>query len=166
MVCGEKLSERSARPLPQGGGANRIGAAFCSNYGSPLQGSPPTLAKSRGTPSGAPYTPRAHTYDTPTAFSYDDDVNYHKRREIDRTKTGLLLLIVGLLVGPVPFIGIIGGILEIIGAILVILGRNAFGKPHSNYAIWSVERESPMRLRLCFLFPPRLSCPRAWSWQR
>ncbi len=77
-----------------------------------------------------PYTPR------PYGYPFDHD--YQKRTQTDRTKTGLLLLIIGLLVGPVPLVGIIGGILEILGAILVVLGRNAFGKPHSNYAIWSV----------------------------
>lgn len=35
----------------------------------------------------------------------------------------------------IPIIGLLGRILAIIGAILVILGRDAFGKPHSDY-VW------------------------------
>ena len=61
-----------------------------------------------------------------------------KRRElqtqIDRTKTGLLLLVIGLIIGSLPFVSFIGGLLNIIGAILVILGRNAFGPQHSRNA--------------------------------
>ncbi len=57
---------------------------------------------------------------------------------MSRTRTGLLLIIIGVLIGPVPFVGLVGGILAFVGAILVILGREAVGKPHSNYTIRSV----------------------------
>ncbi len=49
-----------------------------------------------------------------------------------------MLLTVGVVLGPLPFINYLGAILAIIGAVLVILGREAFGKPHSTYAIWSI----------------------------
>ena len=45
---------------------------------------------------------------------------------------------IGTLLGPVPLITFIGGILSLIGAILVILGRKAFGPEHSRNAIWSI----------------------------
>jgi len=45
---------------------------------------------------------------------------------------------IGTLLGPVPLITLIGGILSLIGAILVILGRKAFGPEHSRNAIWSI----------------------------
>jgi len=50
----------------------------------------------------------------------------------------LLLLIIGVLLRPVPFIGGIGTLLIFIGAILVILGREAFGSDHSRNTIWSI----------------------------
>lgn len=61
-----------------------------------------------------------------------------KARQIDKTKTGLLLLIIGTLISPIPYIQIIGGILDIVGAILVIVGRNAFGTVHARNTIWSI----------------------------
>jgi len=42
------------------------------------------------------------------------------------------------LLSSIPYIGTIGGLLALVGAILVILGRQAFGKLHTNYAIWSI----------------------------
>src|SRR5215470_15878766 len=43
------------------------------------------------------------------------------------TDRGLLLLAIGLVIGPIPLIGILGLILALIGAIFVMVGRNAFG---------------------------------------
>ncbi len=56
---------------------------------------------------------------------------------------GLLLTLVGIVIGVIPFIGIIGVILAIIGVILIILGRHAFGGRHSTFvrasiALWFV----------------------------
>ncbi len=48
------------------------------------------------------------------------------------------MLIIGTLLGPVPYIQFVGGILALIGAILVILGRHAFGAKHARNAIWSI----------------------------
>jgi hypothetical protein len=57
---------------------------------------------------------------------------------ISRTKTGLLLIIVGLILGPIPYVTYIGTISAIIGGIMVILGRNNFPGRHSNFVISSV----------------------------
>ncbi len=57
---------------------------------------------------------------------------------IDRTKTGLLLLLIGVIVGIIPIIGIVGLVLAVVGTILVILGRRAFGDKHSTYVLVSV----------------------------
>jgi hypothetical protein len=65
-------------------------------------------------------------------------VAHDRTQGISRTKTGLLLLIIGLLIGPIPFVGIIGGILVLVGAILVIIGRRPFGPAHSRNTIRSV----------------------------
>ena len=61
-----------------------------------------------------------------------------RKTNIDRTKTGLLLVIAGILLGPIPYVTYIGLILAIIGVIIVIIGRDPFGSSHSNYVIFSV----------------------------
>jgi len=61
-----------------------------------------------------------------------------RRNQIGRTKTGVLLLLVGTLIGWLPFIGIVGSILVLVGAILVILGRKAFGATHSRNVVLSI----------------------------
>jgi len=77
----------------------------------------------------------------PYAGPYPGYPNYadvERTKQIDHTKTGLLLLAIGFLIGWVPIIGGIGIILGFIGAILVILGRAAFGARHSTFVILSV----------------------------
>jgi len=59
-------------------------------------------------------------------------------KKISQTMTGLLLLIIGLLLSWIPYILYIGGILELIGVILVIIGREAFGVRHGKYVIYAV----------------------------
>jgi hypothetical protein len=60
---------------------------------------------------------------------------YKQKGKIDNTKTGLLLLIIGLALSWIPFIGLIGGLIALIGALLVILGREAFGREHARNTI-------------------------------
>jgi len=61
-----------------------------------------------------------------------------RQKQIGRTKTGLLLLLIGFLMGWLPRIGIIGGLLILVGAILVILGRKAFGSTHARNVMISL----------------------------
>lgn len=63
---------------------------------------------------------------------------YEMVKWIDRTKAGLLILLIGVIVGVIPIIGIFGLIIAIVGTILVILGRRAFGDKHSTYVLLSV----------------------------
>ncbi len=58
-------------------------------------------------------------------------IDYVTEREISRTKTGVGLLAVGAALGWIPVIGFLGGLLSLVGAILVILGRDAFGEKHA-----------------------------------
>src|SRR5881396_2304635 len=51
------------------------------------------------------------------------------------TDRGLLLLAMGLLLGPIPVIGLLGLVLAFVGAILIIIGREAFGERHSRYVL-------------------------------
>jgi len=61
-----------------------------------------------------------------------------RQKRIDRTRTGILLLLIGSLIGWIPIIQILGSLLLVIGAILVILGRKAFGPTHSRFVIISI----------------------------
>lgn len=63
---------------------------------------------------------------------------YERTKQIDRTKTGIFLLLIGTLLSWIPIILIIGYILLLVGAILVILGRKAFGPTHSRNVIISI----------------------------
>ncbi len=58
------------------------------------------------------------------------EMSYERRRAIDRTKTGVALLAIGAALGWIPVVSLLGGLLILIGAILVILGREAFGAAH------------------------------------
>src|SRR6266571_1561417 len=51
------------------------------------------------------------------------------------TDRGLLLLAMGLFLGPIPVIGLLGVVLAFVGAIFVITGREAFGERHSKYVL-------------------------------
>ncbi len=73
------------------------------------------------TPTAAPPVP------TPEDFA--------RQQQIDRTKTGLLLLFIGVLLSWVPYVSFVGGIIFLVGAILLILGRKAFGPAHSRYVL-------------------------------
>jgi hypothetical protein len=87
----------------------------------------------------APFTSPSTLFQPVPQYNYAAAIAAQDReRQIDRTKTGLLLLIIGTLISPIPYIQIIGGILDIIGAILVIVGRNAFGTLHARNTIWSI----------------------------
>jgi hypothetical protein len=60
---------------------------------------------------------------------------YQRIGRVDNTKTGLLLMIIGLSISWIPFIGGIGGLVAIIGGLLVIIARDAFGREHARNAI-------------------------------
>src|SRR5881296_1093241 len=103
---------------------------FCTNCGSPLSagtspsGAPPMYAAPGAYPGAMPGLPSA----------WDSE----RRKQIDRTKTGLLLLLIGGLISWIPIIGLLGGVLLLIGAILVILGRKAFGSTHARNVVLAI----------------------------
>src|SRR5881396_1254279 len=110
---------------PRCGAANSPGTMFCVNCGSALS------AGAGGPPGAAPMYPGAMP-GLPSAWDAE------RRKQIDRTKTGVLLLLIGTLIGWLPYIGVIGFILIFVGAILVILGRKAFGAAHSRNVFLSI----------------------------
>lgn len=78
--------------------------------------------------------PPPHPYYAYTAAYWENQ----RAGRIDNTKTGLLLLMIGLLIVWIPFIGAVGGIIALVGALLVILGREAFGQEHARNVILSI----------------------------
>lgn len=65
-------------------------------------------------------------------------MDYERTKRIDRTKTGVLLLLIGTLLSWIPGIGFVGDVLILVGAILVILGRKAFGAAHARNVVISI----------------------------
>ncbi len=124
------------------GFTNQPGFQFCTNCGSTLGASPPMPAAppafgappAYGTPPmyGPPTAPVPYAYGPPPW-------EMERRKKIDRTKTGILLLLIGTLLAWIPVIlNLIGGLLQLIGAILVISGRKAFGPAHSRNVVVSI----------------------------
>ena len=112
-------------------------ASVCVDCGASLA---PSSASSQQGPGSVPPAPGVPPPLAPNPY-HDYAVSYFevdRRRKIDRTKTGLLLLVIGFFLGWVPFVGVIGSILEIIGALMVIIGRHAFGQAHARNALWSL----------------------------
>jgi MFS family permease len=105
---------------------NQPGYQFCSNCGAPLG-------------AAAAAAPPAYPYSVPPGYTpYGPSVDYERNRQVDRTKTGALLLLIGTLLSWIPLIQFVGYLLIFIGVILVILGRKAFGPAHSRNVVVSI----------------------------
>ena len=103
---------------------NSEGSKFCHKCGSPL---------------AAPGSPGSLFGQSGSAYDYAAMMAAQRRvSDVDHTKNGLLLLMIGILLGPIPYLQYIGGILVVVGAIFVIVGRNAFGADHSRNTVWSI----------------------------
>ena len=63
-------------------------------------------------------------------YEYSEPPEVQRRKEIIRTETGVLLLVVGILASWIPFVGAVGLAITFVGALLVIFGRRAFGPIH------------------------------------
>ncbi|OGS49171.1 MAG: hypothetical protein A3K68_03235 [Euryarchaeota archaeon RBG_16_68_13] len=120
------------------GFANQPGYAFCTNCGGPLAAGPAPA----GAPPVAPGAPGP--YGVPPYGYYPPPAAFDRTKQIGRTKTGILLLLIGTLMAWVPagivaaFVTIVGLLLMFVGAILVILGRKAFGPTHSRNVVLSL----------------------------
>lgn len=71
------------------------------------------------------------------AYPYQDQHGTDDR-DIERTKHGTILLIVTLLISWIPYVKDLGILFGLIGTILIILGRGAFGERHASFVIYSV----------------------------
>lgn len=111
------------------GFSNQPSSAFCEKCGN-------SLAPGAMSPAGATAPPY---WGPPSGGSpYGYMAGMETSRQIDRTKLGVLLLLIGALIGWIPYVNIIAFILFLIGAIMVILGRRAFGPDHSRNVVLSV----------------------------
>lgn len=119
---------------PKCGTNNPATARYCSLCGNLLA---PVPAAQTVTPSPMPSVSGTTA---PSAY-YGYVASYYETARataIDRTKTGLLLLVIGFVISWIPIIGAVGVILELVGAILVILGRHTFGPEHARNVLLSI----------------------------
>jgi len=136
---------------PRCGFGNQAGWTFCTNCGGPLSAPaapPPAWPPGYGAPPPAPpaYPPAYPLTATYPAYPAYPPYAYgpppweaERRKQIDRTKSGILLLLIGALLSWLPYgIGGIGGFFTLIGAILVIIGRKAFGTMHGRNVVVSI----------------------------
>jgi len=116
------------------GANNPATARYCSLCGNLLA---PVPTGQTVTPSPMPSVP---VTPAPSAYYGYLSTYYETARAnaIDRTKTGLLLLIIGFVISWIPIVGAVGVILELVGAILVILGRHTFGPDHARNVLLSI----------------------------
>ena len=118
---------------PKCGFANQPGWTYCTNCGSPV---PPSAAPPAGAPPAIPAYPVYPGY-APYAYG-PPPWEAERRKQIERTKVGVLLLLFGALISWIPLIGAVGGLLTLIGAIFVIVGRKAFGTVHRRNVVISI----------------------------
>lgn len=118
---------------PKCGYANRADAKFCGGCAVPLTqpGVYPALPRVTGKPIGTAGLERPSWWSSTKEDTKDFTA-------IGRTQNGILLLAVSLILGPIPYLMYLGFVLGLVGAILVILGRKAFGQHHSNLVKFSV----------------------------
>jgi ribosomal protein L37E len=129
-TCGRATAQIQPGTCPKCGAGKVQGHNYCPSCGFPLT---PILRASeslRQTTAGSGYS------QVPPAYQRDRD--FQEMMAIGRTKNGLLLLAVSGLLAPIPILNYIGGILAIVGAVLMILGRGAFGDAHSRNVVLSV----------------------------
>ncbi|HKW43574.1 MAG TPA: zinc ribbon domain-containing protein, partial [Thermoplasmata archaeon] len=127
---------------PKCGFTNQSGWTFCTNCGNPLapsgavgwatssSPSPPPSVPAQPPPAypGYPAYPTYPAYPGVPPYGYGPPPwEVERQKQIRHTKSGVLLLLIGALVSWLPYVGFIGSFCTLIGAILVILGRKAFG---------------------------------------
>ena len=81
-----------------------------------------------------PVTPVPSAYYGYVASYYETAI----ANAIERTKTGLLLLVIGFVISWIPIVGAVGVILGLVGAVLVIWGRHPFRPDHSRNLLLSI----------------------------
>lgn len=128
--------EQGGQPTGQAG----IACRYCGSMNEPSFVFCSSCGKRRMTDTG-PYASTATVQAPEPSSSAPQRDSFHysfTAKEIDRTKTGVTLLIVAVLLLWIPYIQYLGDLLAIIGGILIILGRDAFGSKHSRNVILTI----------------------------
>ena len=117
---------------PKCGNENPTSARFCTNCGNALEAKvrPPS-----NVPLQIPVYPGSFS-----ARSVDHAIarmEPKKSSSLFRTKTGLGLILLGIILGPIPSFALYAGLFLIAGVVLVFFGRRAFGEKHQRYVSWS-----------------------------
>jgi len=80
---------------------------------------------------------RVHSHFLPSTDHALAGLDAEKLTGVNRTRTGLFLVFVGILVEVIPAVALYGGLSLIAGAVLIFIGRKALGAKHQRYASWS-----------------------------
>ena len=122
------------------GAPNEANAVYCTKCGATLtSGLPPPAPSTPPPPAWAPPGYAAPGYPAaPSPYPAWDYGGMERQKQVDRTKKGVLLLLIGSAIGWLPVIGLLGGLLILVGAIFVILGRKAFGPAHRRNVVISI----------------------------
>jgi hypothetical protein len=102
-----------------------VGQNFCSKCAGRLT-TPGPIKSALGTKVGGP-NPSFERQSAPTDFA--------RRQDIDKTQTGLILLIIGVVLASVPYSNNVGQTLIVLGIVFAALGRSVFGYGHSRFVI-------------------------------
>jgi hypothetical protein len=127
------------------GAPNEANALYCAKCGSVLRAGVPPLPPPAAPPPyygppayGPPgYAPRGYP-SYPAPYPTFDYAALDRQKQIDRTKWGILLLAIGALLLWIPLVNAVAGFISLIGVILGILGRKAFGDRHAKFVVISV----------------------------
>ncbi|HTT35203.1 MAG TPA: zinc ribbon domain-containing protein [Thermoplasmata archaeon] len=106
--------------------------SYCSTCGAPLA-SGARFCSACGAQAGGPL-PMAPT-GVPPSLAWDPRATEGPRerpvsREVDRTRTGFTLMVIGFLLAWIPYANYVGGLLLLAGVVLLWLGRRGFGEAH------------------------------------
>lgn len=148
------MFERPADPVcPTCGHRNSVGARFCDRCGlrlplmpapappasTPVQGSVASQAETLPASPGATVAPPPAPWAAPMSDAPRSPPRYNdlpdEGPELERTRTGLLLLAIGFALSWIPYVDILAAVLGLVGVVLVILGRSGFDDPHARYVL-------------------------------
>ena len=96
----------------------------------------PAMSPPPSAPTAGPSANLAPYADSTDRMRFLAEVDRHNR--VLETKAGVLLLLIGAVVGWIPVIGLVGGLLTLSGAVLMFFGRRVFHPAHARNVVASV----------------------------
>ena len=113
---------------PKCGNENPASAQYCTNCGNGLE---PKITAPANVPLQIPVYPGTFT-GRPLDFALAR-MEPQKRESVNRTRSGLGLILLGIVMKAIPSLSFYGAVPLIAGGVLVFLGRRAFGARHQWY---------------------------------